>query len=78
LPPTPPASGGSFIQSGKDLKSVTAVDDQTLRFELFGPRAFFFEEVNAALVVEARKLASTLDPPYNALQNLTVCRSPGR
>jgi peptide/nickel transport system substrate-binding protein len=42
----PPASGGSFIQSGKDLKGVTAVDDVTLKFELFGPRAFFFENMN--------------------------------
>ncbi|MGH2600819.1 MAG: ABC transporter substrate-binding protein [Dehalococcoidia bacterium] len=40
----PPASGGAFIQSGKDLKSVSAVDAQTVRFETFGPRAFFFEE----------------------------------
>src|SRR5262249_52474075 len=40
----PPASGGLFLQSGKDLKSVTAVDAQTLRFEMFGPRAFFFED----------------------------------
>ncbi len=39
----PPASGGSFIQSGKDLKSVTAPDSKTVRFENFGPRAFFFE-----------------------------------
>ena len=42
----PPASGGSFIQSGKDLKSVTAVDDVTLKFEMLGPRAFFFEQMN--------------------------------
>ncbi|HXH22566.1 MAG TPA: ABC transporter substrate-binding protein [Dehalococcoidia bacterium] len=42
----PPASGGSFIQSGKDLKSVTAVDNLTLRFEMHGPRAFFFERMN--------------------------------
>lgn len=42
----PPASGGSFIQSGKDLKSVTAVDVSTLRFEMNGPRAFFFEVNN--------------------------------
>lgn len=41
----PPASGGSFIQSGKDLKSVTAVDDQTIRFDMYGPRAFFFESI---------------------------------
>jgi peptide/nickel transport system substrate-binding protein len=40
----PPASGGSFIQSGKDLKSVSAIDAQTVRFEMLGPRAFFFEE----------------------------------
>jgi len=42
----PPASGGSFIQSGKDLKSVTAIDDVTLKFEMFGPRAFFFDNMN--------------------------------
>jgi len=40
----PPAAGGSFLQSGKDLKSVTVVDKLTLRFETFGPRAFFYEE----------------------------------
>ncbi|MGH2602357.1 MAG: ABC transporter substrate-binding protein, partial [Dehalococcoidia bacterium] len=40
----PPASGGSFLQSGKDLKAVTAIDAQTARFETFGPRAFFYEE----------------------------------
>ena len=43
----PPASGGSFIQSGKDLKSVTAVDKLTLRYETFGPRAFFYENLGA-------------------------------
>jgi len=42
----PPASGGAFIQSGKDLKSVTAVDASTLKFEMLGPRAFFFEQMN--------------------------------
>lgn len=42
----PPASGGSFIQSGNDLKSVTAVDASTLRFEMVAPRAFFFEQMN--------------------------------
>lgn len=42
----PPASGGSFIQSGKDLKSVVAIDDVTLKFDMFGPRAFFFENMN--------------------------------
>ncbi|MGI8553945.1 MAG: ABC transporter substrate-binding protein, partial [Dehalococcoidia bacterium] len=46
----PPATGGAFIQGGKDLKSVTAVDDQTVRFETFGPRALFFEEVGAVLL----------------------------
>ncbi len=46
----PPASGGSFIQSGKDLKSVTAVDDVTLKFEMFGPRAFFFDNMNRQAV----------------------------
>ncbi len=40
----PPATGGDFLQSGKDLKSVTAVDNLTLRFETFGPRAFFYEQ----------------------------------
>lgn len=39
----PPASGGSFLQSGKDMRSVTAVDESTVRFETFGPRAFFYE-----------------------------------
>jgi ABC-type transport system substrate-binding protein len=42
----PPASGGSFIQSGKDLLSVTAVDASTLTFKMAGPRAFFFEQMN--------------------------------
>jgi peptide/nickel transport system substrate-binding protein len=46
----PPASGGSFIQSGKDLKSVTAVDKLQLRFDLVAPRAFFFESTNALIV----------------------------
>lgn len=45
----PPASGGAFLQSGKDLKSVTAVDASTVRFEMFGPRAFFFEELRGAI-----------------------------
>ncbi len=44
----PPASGGSFFQSGKDLKSVSAVDELTLRYETFGPRAFFYEAQNGA------------------------------
>lgn len=52
----PPATGGAFLQSGKDLKSVTALDDQTLRFDMFGPRAFFFEDVNVALVVVPREM----------------------
>lgn len=41
----PPANGGAFFQSGKDLKSATAVDATTIRFEMFGPRALFFEEL---------------------------------
>jgi peptide/nickel transport system substrate-binding protein len=45
----PPASGGAFFQSGKDLKSVTAVDASTVRFETFGPRAFFFEETRGGI-----------------------------
>jgi peptide/nickel transport system substrate-binding protein len=44
-----PASGGLFLQSGKDLKSVTAVDPLTVRFEMFGPRAFFFEELEGGV-----------------------------
>jgi len=40
----PPASGSSFLQSGQDLKSVSAIDAQTVRFETFGPRAFFYED----------------------------------
>ncbi|MGI8550215.1 MAG: ABC transporter substrate-binding protein [Dehalococcoidia bacterium] len=52
----PPASGGAFIQSGKDLKSVTAIDDHTLRFELFGPRALFYEEVNAPLLTVPKEM----------------------
>jgi peptide/nickel transport system substrate-binding protein len=39
----PPASANNFIRSGQDLKSVTAVDELTVRFETYGPRAFFFE-----------------------------------
>lgn len=46
----PPASGGAFIQSGKDLESVRAIDATTLEFKMFGPRAFFFEEVNPVVV----------------------------
>jgi peptide/nickel transport system substrate-binding protein len=45
----PPATGGLFLQSGKDLKSVTAVDPLTVRFEMFGPRAFFFEELEGGI-----------------------------
>lgn len=52
----PPASGGTFIQSGKDLKSVTAVDDQTLRFDMFGPRAFFFESILPVSIVPKEML----------------------
>lgn len=39
----PPASGGTFLQSGKDFKSITAVDAATLRYEMHGPRGLFFE-----------------------------------
>lgn len=46
----PPASGGAFIQSGEDLESVAAIDEHTLEFKMFGPRAFFFEEVNPVIV----------------------------
>jgi peptide/nickel transport system substrate-binding protein len=52
----PPASGGSFIQSGKDLKSVTAVDKYTLRFETFGPRAFFYEEGGGERVIVPKEM----------------------
>jgi peptide/nickel transport system substrate-binding protein len=52
----PPASGGAFIQSGKDLKSVTAVDAQTLRFETHGPRAFFFEEGGGTRPIVPREM----------------------
>ena len=52
----PPASGGSFIQSGKDLKSVTAVDAQTVRFETHGPRAFFFEEGGGERPIAPREM----------------------
>jgi peptide/nickel transport system substrate-binding protein len=45
----PPATGGLFLQSGKDFKSVTPVDASTLRFEMFGPRAFFFEELEGGI-----------------------------
>ncbi len=41
----PPASGGAFVQSGKDMKSITAVDAKTIRLETFGPRAFTYEEL---------------------------------
>ena len=43
-----PASGGSFLQSGKDIKAMTAVDDLTVRFETQGPRAFFWENLARA------------------------------
>lgn len=46
----PPASGGTFLQSGKDLKSVEAVDPLTLKFTTFGPRAFFYESTAAGVV----------------------------
>jgi peptide/nickel transport system substrate-binding protein len=56
----PPATGGSFLQSGKDLKSATAVDKLTLRFETHGPRAFFFEEglgvANTARVIVPKEM----------------------
>jgi peptide/nickel transport system substrate-binding protein len=52
----PPASGGSFLQSGKDLKAVSAVDDSTLRFETFGPRAFFFEEGGGVRVIPPKEM----------------------
>ena len=45
----PPATGGLFLQSGKDHKSATAIDNSTVRFEMFGPRAFFFEELQGAI-----------------------------
>ena len=45
----PPASGGSFLQSGKDLKSVTAIDKLTVRYETHGPRAFFYENTNRVI-----------------------------
>jgi peptide/nickel transport system substrate-binding protein len=45
----PPASGGLFLQSGKDLESVTVVDQSTLRFMMFGPRAFFYEELQGGI-----------------------------
>ena len=41
----PPASGGNFLQSGKDLQSMKVVDKFTVRFDMFGPRAFFYEEL---------------------------------
>jgi peptide/nickel transport system substrate-binding protein len=53
---SPPANGGSFIQSGKDLKSVTAIDAQTVRFETFGPRAFFFEEGGGQRLIPPREM----------------------
>ncbi len=61
----PPANGGSFIQSGKDLKSVTAIDASTLRFEMFGPRAFFFEQMNRQVVPKEMLDETTLktQPP---------------
>jgi peptide/nickel transport system substrate-binding protein len=52
----PPASGGSFLQSGKDHKSVTAIDKSTLRFETFGPRAFFYEEGGGVRVIPPREM----------------------
>jgi peptide/nickel transport system substrate-binding protein len=45
----PPSSGGLFLQSGKDLESVAIVDQSTLRFEMFGPRAFFYEELQGGI-----------------------------
>ncbi|MGD9890300.1 MAG: ABC transporter substrate-binding protein [Dehalococcoidia bacterium] len=46
---SPPASGGLFLQSGKDLESVAVVDQSTLRFTMFGPRAFFYEELQGGI-----------------------------
>jgi peptide/nickel transport system substrate-binding protein len=46
----PPATGGSFIQGGTDLKSVQAIDKLTLRHETFGPRAFFYENLGGITV----------------------------
>ncbi len=63
----PPASGGSFIQSGKDLKGVTAIDNITARFDLFGPRAFFYEAGNGVNVVV---------PPKEMLDEQTLKNTP--
>lgn len=52
----PPASGGSFLQSGKDLKAVTAVDKLTVRHDTFGPRGFFYETMAARYIVPKEML----------------------
>ncbi len=64
----PPASGGAFLQSGKDLKLVTSPDPKTLKFEMFGPRAFFFEEMSAA--------RATLVVPKEMLSEDTLKNTP--
>jgi peptide/nickel transport system substrate-binding protein len=65
----PPASGGSFIQSGKDLQTVTAVDAQTVKFTLAGPRAFFFSTTAGGGV-------NTLIVPKEMLDEQTLKNTP--
>ena len=52
----PPASGGTFLQSGNDLKSVEGVDPLTLKFTTFGPRAFFYEQAGIFSIVPKEML----------------------
>ena len=52
----PPASGTSFLQSGKDLKSVEAIDPLTVKFTTFGPRAFFYEYTGTREIVPKEML----------------------
>jgi peptide/nickel transport system substrate-binding protein len=52
----PPATGGAFLQSGKDHKSVAALDPLTLRFETHGPRALFFEDGGGARAIVPREM----------------------
>lgn len=52
----PPASGGAFLQSGKDLKAVSAVDPLTVKFETFGPRGFFYTNGGGERVIVPKEM----------------------
>ena len=51
-----PATGGTFLQSGKDYKTATAVDALTIRYETFGPRSFFYENGGLERVIVPKEM----------------------